>query len=60
MDKWAAVCSDSTNVTKATRREVSATTPTILNLNDAVHHLHNTIGEITKLNEFKTVGSSTT
>jgi len=52
---WAAACSDSTNVTKAAHRETTNIVPTMLNLNDAVHHIHNTIGDINKLPEFKFV-----
>jgi len=50
--------SDSTNVTKAARREVSATVPTILDLRDCVHHLQNVIKDITQLNTFKPVRDS--
>ncbi|KAG1766267.1 ribonuclease H-like domain-containing protein [Suillus occidentalis] len=52
-DKWAAICSDSTAVTKNARREVVDTIPTILDLCDACHHLHNTIKNITLLPEFE-------
>jgi endoglucanase Acf2 len=57
VDKWAAVCSDITNVTKATWKNISTENPTILDLNDAIHHLQNTIGDITKLDEFKSVSA---
>ncbi|RDB28214.1 hypothetical protein Hypma_001371 [Hypsizygus marmoreus] len=50
---WGAVCSDSTNVTKAARREIAAAIPTVIDLCDCVHHLQNTIKDITKLSEFK-------
>jgi hypothetical protein len=52
---WAAACSDSTNVTKAARRETVHIVTTMLDLCDAVHHLHNTIGDINKLPELKFV-----
>lgn len=55
---WAATCSDSTNVTKASRRELVNVIPTILDLCDAVHHLHNTIGDINKLPDFRFVSST--
>lgn len=53
---WAAVCSDSTNVTLASRRLVHSLVETILNLNDAIHHFHNTIGDINNLPRLKSVG----
>ncbi|KAJ6607061.1 ribonuclease H-like domain-containing protein [Mycena sp. CBHHK59/15] len=52
-NKWAATCSDSTNVTKAARRNLVAVVPTMQDLCDCVHHIHNTIGDINKLAEFK-------
>ncbi|KAG0700235.1 ribonuclease H-like domain-containing protein, partial [Suillus ampliporus] len=52
-NNWGATCSDSTNVTKAGRRQVVETIPIMLDLCDAVHHLHNTIGDINKLPAFK-------
>jgi hypothetical protein len=58
-DNWAATCSDSTNVTKAARREATNIVATMLDLCDAVHHLQNTIGDINKLQEFKFVSSRT-
>jgi hypothetical protein len=55
VENWAAACSDSTNVTKAARREVVNVITTMLNLRDAIHHLHNTIGDVNKLPDFKFV-----
>lgn len=55
IENWAAACSDSTNVTKAARREVVNVIATMLNICDAIHHLHNTIGDINKLPDFKLV-----
>lgn len=56
-NNWAAACSDSTNVTKAAQRETVNIITTILDLCDAIHHLHNTIGDINKLLELKFVRS---
>ncbi|KAG2079898.1 ribonuclease H-like domain-containing protein [Suillus cothurnatus] len=50
---WGATCSDSTNVTKAGRRELVSIVGTMLDFCDAVHHLHNTIGDINKLPKLK-------
>jgi len=52
IDKWAAICSDSTAVTKNARRDIVDAIPTILDLCDACHHLHNMIKNITLLPEF--------
>ena len=52
---WSATCSDSTNVMKAARQETTNTIKTMLDLCDAVHHLHNTIGDINKIEFFKPV-----
>ncbi|KAK7041309.1 ribonuclease H-like domain-containing protein [Favolaschia claudopus] len=51
-NKWAATCSDSTNVTKASRRGVNEAIPTIQDLGDCVHAIHNTIGDVNKVAEF--------
>lgn len=51
--QWAATCSDSTNVTKAVCWEIIKEIVTMLNLNDCIHHLHNTIGDINKIIMFK-------
>ncbi|KAF7320731.1 DUF659 family protein [Mycena chlorophos] len=53
-DHVAALVSDSTSVTKLARRMLVTKYPHILDLRDAVHHLHNTIGDITKLQYFLT------
>lgn len=53
--RFAAVGSDSTALTKAGRRELTAKYPTILNFGDPCHHLNLTIKEITELPEFKDV-----
>ncbi|KAG2070290.1 hypothetical protein BDR04DRAFT_1118473 [Suillus decipiens] len=50
---WGATCSDSTNVTKAGCHELISIVSTMLDLCDAVHHLHNTIGDINKLPKLK-------
>ena len=39
-DRFIAICSDNTNVTKAARRKITAEHSFILNINDCVHHLH--------------------
>ncbi|KAH7877021.1 ribonuclease H-like domain-containing protein [Lentinula edodes] len=51
-DTVAATCSDSTSVTKLAKELLVCAYPHILDLRDAVHHLHNTIGDITKLEYF--------
>ena len=51
--QWAATCSDSTNVTKAVCWEIIKEIVTMLNLNDYIHHLHNTVGDINKIIMFK-------
>ncbi|KAJ3931471.1 MAG: hypothetical protein NXY57DRAFT_961748 [Lentinula lateritia] len=48
----AATCSDSTSVTKLAKELLVCAYPHILDLRDAVHHLHNTIGDIKKLEYF--------
>ncbi|KAL7280348.1 hypothetical protein ACG7TL_005266 [Trametes sanguinea] len=53
ISRTAAVCSDSTIVTLNTRSEISMDIPTILDLRDCCHHLHNIISDITKLPAFK-------
>ncbi|KAN0078063.1 hypothetical protein V8E55_010120 [Tylopilus felleus] len=53
--KWAGICSDSIAVTKNARRDIVDSIPTILNLNDVCHHIHNTIKNITELSEFERV-----
>ncbi|KAJ8584996.1 hypothetical protein M405DRAFT_746027, partial [Rhizopogon salebrosus TDB-379] len=52
-DKWAAICSDSTIVTKNARRDIVVEIPTMLDLCDVCHHLHNTIKNVTILPEFE-------
>ena len=54
-EKWAAICSDSTAVTKNSRREIVTSIPTMLDFNDVCHHLHNTIKDITTLECFRWV-----
>jgi hypothetical protein len=54
-ERWAPTASDSTNVTKAARRDITAKIPTILDLRDSVHHIQLTIKDITNLEEFKPV-----
>jgi len=51
--KWAAIVSDNTNVTKVARRDTIALVPTMLDLWDCVHHIQNTIKDITNLLAFK-------
>lgn len=53
IDQWAAIVSDNTNVTKAAHRNTIEIVPTMLDLWDCVHHLQNTIKDITKLFAFK-------
>jgi hypothetical protein len=55
--RWAAGVSNSTNITKAACRDITQTNPTILDLCDCVHHIQNTIKDITKLNTFKPVSN---
>ncbi|KAJ8475312.1 hypothetical protein ONZ45_g15654 [Pleurotus djamor] len=52
--QWAATCSDNTSTTKACRRKTVTEVPAIFDLPDCVHHLQLLIGDITKLDEFKT------
>ena len=52
-DKWVAAVSDSTNVTKAARRTTVQVVQTMLDLRDCVHHIQNTIKDITKLEDFE-------
>jgi hypothetical protein len=54
-DHWAAACSDSTNVTKAARRETVEEVTMMLDLRDCNHHLQLTIKDITNLVTFKFV-----
>ena len=54
-ERWAAAVSDSTNVTKAARRQTTERVQTILDLRDSVHHIQLTIKDITFLEEFKPV-----
>ncbi|KAF9521628.1 hypothetical protein CPB83DRAFT_900472 [Crepidotus variabilis] len=54
-DRWAATVSDNTNVTKAARTETSAVVPTLLDLWDCVHHIQNTIKDITNDEDFKSL-----
>ncbi|KAJ2983808.1 hypothetical protein NUW54_g10593 [Trametes sanguinea] len=53
ISRTAAVCSDSTTVTLNTRSEISTAVPTIFDLRDCCHHLHNIIADITKLSAFR-------
>ncbi|KAJ7195433.1 ribonuclease H-like domain-containing protein [Mycena pura] len=55
--KWAAIVSDSTNVTLPERREITKEIPTVLDLCDVVHFLQHVIEDITNLTEFATVRS---
>ncbi|KAF8817235.1 hypothetical protein BYT27DRAFT_7075277 [Phlegmacium glaucopus] len=52
-DKWAAIVSDNTNVTKAARCDTIDLVPTMLDLWDCIHHIQNTIKDITNLLAFK-------
>ncbi|KIN98369.1 hypothetical protein M404DRAFT_10556 [Pisolithus tinctorius Marx 270] len=52
-EKWAAVCSDSTAVTKNSCKEIVMCIPMMLDFNDVCHHLHNTIKNITTLECFR-------
>ncbi|KAI6043560.1 hypothetical protein EDC04DRAFT_2562532, partial [Pisolithus marmoratus] len=51
-EKWAAICSDSTAITKNSCREITAHIPTMLDFNDVCHHQHNTIKDVMKLECF--------
>ncbi|KAG2345131.1 hypothetical protein BDR05DRAFT_947067 [Suillus weaverae] len=50
---WGATCSDSTDVMKAGCCELVTIVGTMLDLCDAMHHLHNTIRDINKLLKLK-------
>ncbi|KAJ7198848.1 hypothetical protein GGX14DRAFT_573290 [Mycena pura] len=50
---WAAIGSDSTNVTLAARRAVVAEAPAVLDLCDVVHFVQHIIGDINELPEFE-------
>ncbi|KAJ7479579.1 ribonuclease H-like domain-containing protein [Mycena latifolia] len=52
---WAAMASDSTNVTLAARRGVVTEAPAVLDLCDVVHFIQHIIGDINELPEFKTM-----
>lgn len=52
---WAAMASDSTNVTLAARRGVVREAPAVLDLCDVVHFIQHIIGDINELPEFQTV-----
>ena len=54
----AAICSDSTIVTLKSRCEINKDYPTIFDLRDCCHHLHNLMADISKLPEFKSVSKS--
>ncbi|KAF8887470.1 ribonuclease H-like domain-containing protein, partial [Gymnopilus junonius] len=47
------ICSDSTGNTRLGRRKVNEDYPTILDTGDCVHHIHNTMKDISKLPEFQ-------
>ncbi|THV03439.1 hypothetical protein K435DRAFT_914113, partial [Dendrothele bispora CBS 962.96] len=51
--------SDNTGNVRKARRNYAAKEPTVLNTRDAVHAIHNTIGEINSLPEFKPMLSTT-
>ncbi|KAN0096962.1 hypothetical protein V8E55_001408 [Tylopilus felleus] len=55
ISQWAGICSDSTSVTKNAQRDIVASIPTMVDLNDVCHHIHNMIKDITKLSEFEQV-----
>ncbi|KAF8182478.1 ribonuclease H-like domain-containing protein [Mycena galopus ATCC 62051] len=54
---FAAVASDSTNVTLAARRGVVNEAPAILDLCDVVHFIHHIIGDINELPEYQSMMS---
>lgn len=54
--RFAGIVSDSTIVTLKARAAIQALVPTIFNMRDCAHHLHNTIGDINKLEHFTQVG----
>ena len=54
-ERWAAAVSDSTNVTKAARRQTTERVQNIPDLWDSVHHIQLTIKNIMGLEEFKPV-----
>ena len=55
VDRFAAMCSDSTGNTRRGRKDAQEALPTVLDLGDCCHHLQNTIKDINKLPEFKDV-----
>jgi hypothetical protein len=50
---WAAIASDSTNVTLAARRAVVNESPAVLDLCDVVHFIQHIIGDINQLPEYE-------
>ncbi|KAJ3753918.1 ribonuclease H-like domain-containing protein [Lentinula raphanica] len=50
---WAGCVSDSTSTTAKVRAGIAEEIPTVVNLDDCVHLLHNMIGDISKLAAFK-------
>ncbi|KAJ7217711.1 ribonuclease H-like domain-containing protein [Mycena pura] len=52
-ERFAATCSDSTNVTLATRRDLATEIPAMLDICDVVHALQHIIGDINELPAFK-------
>lgn len=51
------LCVGNTGNTKAVRRIISEEYPTIMNIQDACHQMHNTCKDICKLPAFKDVGT---
>ena len=54
-DCFIAICLDNTNVTKAACHKITSEHSFTFNINDCVHHLHNTIGDINSLPKFSWV-----
>jgi hypothetical protein len=56
--RFSGMCLDSTGNTRQGRQEVHKLMPSkIMDLGDCCHHIHNTIKDINKLEEFKTVSN---
>ena len=55
ISNFAGMCSNSTGNTKRGRKEAHEEVPTIIDLGDCCHRLHNTIKDVNKLPEFKSV-----
>ncbi|KAI0643696.1 ribonuclease H-like domain-containing protein [Trametes meyenii] len=53
IERFSGICSDNTGNTRKARELLVRKIPTMLNLLDCCHHLHNTAKDVTKLSEFQ-------